>query len=220
MGESRRSANPIFARAWSRVLVKGLARSGGDDLRRQLVAGLSGTVVEVGAGDGANFGFYPDSIGRVIAVEPDPYLRARAQGRAADAPVPVEVVDGTAEALPIADASVDAAVFCLVLCSVPDQEVAAAEATRVLGAGGTVRFLEHVQAHDPGPMRTIQGVLDSTVWPRLFGGCHVGRDTVAALTAAGLEIGTLERFWFPERPRMPMSAVVIGSARTGCGVTP
>lgn len=211
MSESR-SANPVFARVWSGLLTRGLARNGGDDLRRRLLADLRGTVVEVGAGDGANFAFYPDTVRRVIAVEPDPYLRERATRRASAAPVPIDVLDGTAERLPVDDASIDAAVFCLVLCSVPDQAAALTEARRVVAAGGVVRFLEHVQAHEPGPMRRLQGALDATVWPHLFGGCHVGRDTVSAMRAAGLEIVEAERFWFPERPKLPMSAAVLGSA--------
>jgi ubiquinone/menaquinone biosynthesis C-methylase UbiE len=209
---TERSANPIFARAWSRLLVKGLARNGGDDLRRRLLAGLSGTVVEVGAGDGANFAFYPGAVDQVVAVEPDPYLRERAERRAADAPVSVEVVDGSAERLPIDEGRVDAVVFCLVLCSVPDQAMALAEARRVLGPAGAVHFLEHVRAHEPGPMRRVQDALDATVWPHLFGGCHVGRDTVTAMGAAGFAIDEEERFWFPARPRLPMSAAVLGHA--------
>src|SRR5689334_4100635 len=89
--------------------------------REELLAGLSGRVIEVGAGVGSNFGRYPSTVDEVVAVEPEPYLRERARSAAAEAPVRIEVVDGVADDLPGGDASFDAAVACLVLCSVPDQ---------------------------------------------------------------------------------------------------
>src|SRR3954452_23534034 len=80
-------------------------RRGGAERRRQLLAGLSGRVVEVGAGSGVSFAHYPGSVREVVAVEPEPSLRARARRAAQRAPVPVNVVDGLAERLPLADAS-------------------------------------------------------------------------------------------------------------------
>lgn len=202
-------SHPVFARLYSRLIVKAFEKQGGAGLRRQLLQGLSGTVVEVGAGDGANFPHYPADVRRVLAVEPDPYLRRRATEVA---PASVEVVDGDAGRLPIGDGEADAVVFCLVLCSVPDQAVALAEARRVLRPDGRLVLLEHVQAHQPGRTRTLQAGLDATVWPRLFGGCHVGRDTVGAVQAAGFDVAGLQRFAFPEGSRLPMSPAVIGTA--------
>ena len=82
----------------------------------------------------------------------------------------------------------------------------------MLRPGGELRFLEHVRAHDPGAARQAQRVLDATVWPRLFGGCHLARDTVAAIEEAGFTITELERFSFPEHARGPSSAAVLGRA--------
>lgn len=202
-------SHPIFARLYSHLIVKGFEKQGGAELRERLLAGLSGTVVEVGAGDGANFGHYPDEVSRVVAVEPDDYLRGRAREAA---PAHVEVVDGAADRLPLADDEADAVVFCLVLCSVPDQLDALAEAHRVLRPGGRLVLLEHVQAPAPGTTRKVQAGLDATVWPRLFGGCHTGRDTVAAVEGAGFRFTELERFAFPEGSRLPMSPAILGTA--------
>lgn len=202
-------SHPIFARLYSHLIVKGFEKQGGEELRRRLLAELSGSVVEVGAGDGANFAHYPAAVTRVVAVEPDPYLRGRAAEAASSA---VEVVDGDAGRLPLGDGEADTVVFCLVLCSVPDQAAALAEARRVLGPGGRLVLLEHVRAHHPGRTRKVQAGLDATVWPRLFGGCHVGRDTVGAVEAAGFGFSELERFAFPEGSRLPMSPAVIGTA--------
>lgn len=200
--------HPLFARLYSRFVVPAMAKRGAQDLRRRTLAGLKGTVVEVGAGDGANFSLYPDEVERIVAVEPEPYLRERASGHADER---VELRDAVAEHLPLGDGEADAVVFTLVLCTV-DQEAALAEARRVLRPGGELRFLEHVRAHQPGAARTLQRALDATVWPHLFGGCHVSRDTAGAIELAGFDITEIERFNFPEGARGPESAAIMGRA--------
>jgi ubiquinone/menaquinone biosynthesis C-methylase UbiE len=208
MSETATVNHPLFARIYSRLLVPALVKGGADDLRRRVLAGLTGTVVEVGAGDGANFEHYPDEVDRIVAVEPEAYLREKASSHTDER---IQLRDATATRLPLGDGEADAVVFVLVLCSV-DQSRALAEARRVLRPGGELRFLEHVRAHEPGLARKVQRVLDVTVWPRLFGGCHVSRDTVAAIEEAGFTVTEIERFSFPENARAPASAAVIGVA--------
>ena len=111
--------------------------------------------------------------------------------------MPIEVVDGVAERLPVDDGSMDAAVASLVLCSVPDQAAALAELRRVLRPGGELRFFEHVVADTPG-LRRVQAIADRTLWPRVLAGCHTGRDTVAAIAAAGFAVEEVDRFRFPK----------------------
>jgi ubiquinone/menaquinone biosynthesis C-methylase UbiE len=204
-------AHPIFARFYIRMS-RAAEAAGMAAHRRALLAGLSGDVIEVGAGNGLTFARYPATVGRVLAVEPEPRLREAALDAARHALVPVEVVDGLAERLPAETGRFDAAVVCLVLCSVPDQHAALAEIARVLKPGGELRFLEHVRADSSG-MRRVQRALDATIGPRLLGGCHGGRDTVAALERAGFTIDRLDRFLFPEA-RTPYACHVLGAART------
>ena len=182
--------HPVFARVWSRIS----ARVGSERQRSELLAGLDGRVIEVGAGDGRNFAHYPPKVSEVLAVEPEAYLRGLARNAARTAPVQVTVLDGNAELLAVEDGAFDAAISSLVLCSVLDQETALAELHRVLAPGGQLRFFEHVVA-EQSFARTVQSKLDdSGVWPHLAGGCHLARDTVGTIAAAGFTIERMRRF--------------------------
>lgn len=185
---------------------------GEDEHREKLLAGLSGNVIEVGAGNGLNFPLYPDAVTRVLAVEPEALLREAATKEAASAPVEIEVVDGVADDLPAADGSQDAAIASLVLCSVPDQQRALAELRRVLRPGAELRFYEHVIAHRPLGAR-LQRLADATLWPRVAGGCHMARDTTAAIEDAGFSIERIDRFPFSPGVVVPSTPHVLGVAR-------
>jgi ubiquinone/menaquinone biosynthesis C-methylase UbiE len=181
--------HPCFARVWTRLA----GRVGAAEVRNELLHGLAGRVLEVGAGDGRSFANYPAEAVEIVAVEPEPYLRRRALAAAQAASRPVSVLAGTAERLPVADHSFDAAVVSLVLCSVSDQATALAELRRAVRPGGELRFLEHVAA-DPGIINTAQRALDgSHIWPTLGGGCHLSRDTLAAIRGAGFQIERVRR---------------------------
>lgn len=203
--------NPLFARLFDRVLSPQIEREAGD-ARRELVAGLSGRVLEIGSGNGANLRRYGGEVTEVVALEPEPYLREKASAAAAAAPVPVTVRDAVAEAVPEPDGSFDAAVASLVLCSVADQAAVLAELRRVLRAGGQLRFFEHVRA-DGGVKAAAQVLLDrSGTWPLVGGGCHCSRRTVAAIVDAGFQVLELRRLtvgpgWAPSNP------MVVGRAR-------
>jgi SAM-dependent methyltransferase len=114
--------------------------------------------------------------------------------------VPIRVVDGTAEALPAHDGAVDAVVASLVLCTVTDPGQALAEVRRVLRPGGRLRFYEHVRATDPRLARWQDRLEHPCGW--LVGGCHPNRDTVAAITAAGLRVVALDRFDLKAMPAL------------------
>jgi ubiquinone/menaquinone biosynthesis C-methylase UbiE len=203
---------PRFARMYLRNADVAEKR-GAAEHRTRLLHGLAGTVVEVGAGPGLNFPHYPATVTEVIAVEPEPTLREAALRAASTAPVPVRVTAGVAERLPLDDASVDAAVASLVLCSVPSQAESLAELRRAIRPGGELRFYEHVIPNRQ-PMRALLQLADhSRLWPALAGGCHPARDTGAAIERAGFVIERSERFAFSAAPAMPAIPHILGVAR-------
>lgn len=162
--------------------------------RDELLAGLSGRVVEIGAGNGMNFPHYPAAVDEVAALEPESYLREKAEVAARAGPVRVNVGDGVADALPLEDRTFDAAVVSLVLCTVPEPARALAELRRVLKPGGELRFMEHVRSGRRRKARLQEWLDRSGVWPRVGGGCHCARDTVGAIDAAGFRIEQVREF--------------------------
>ncbi|GGN51918.1 methyltransferase type 11 [Streptomyces albiflavescens] len=204
--------HPLFARYYARISVTAETRLGMGGVRERMLAGLSGRVIEIGAGNGLNFAHYPSAVSEVVAIEPERLLRQLAVEAALRSDVPVDVVPGAAEALPVKSEAFDAAVVSLVLCSVRDVPRALAELRRVLRPGGTLRFFEHGKGGGRAMAYTQRG-LDRTVWPRLNGGCHLARDPIAALRDAGFELGPYRQLLMPEKgPRLPTSYCVLGTA--------
>jgi len=162
--------------------------------RRRLLADAEGVVVEIGAGTGLNFPHYPAGL-EVAATEPDPHMLKAAQKAASRAKAKVTVLRAAAEALPLPSRSADVVVSTLVLCSVPDQAAALAEAYRVLKPGGRLLLLEHVRAGDPALARTQDRRERTQV--RFAGGCHPNRDTLRAVVAAGFDARAVEDVTLP-----------------------
>ncbi|MCX6513039.1 MAG: class I SAM-dependent methyltransferase [Actinobacteria bacterium] len=190
--------HPVFARLYTK-LAKAM-EPGQREHRGALLAGLEGFVVEVGAGSGMNFSHYPESVARVLAIEPEPYLRHGEK---------ITVLDASAYAIPAETASADAVVFSLVLCSVGDQGRALVEAKRVLKPGGLLCVYEHVAASGPS-RRRYQDRLDFP-WSKIAGGCHCNRETEAALRGAGFDVSELKAFDFRGTPRLvPVEPHVLG----------
>lgn len=156
--------------------------------RQELLAGLTGDVLEVGAGTGANLPHYRRAI-RVVLTEPDPAMRKRLAARLGEAEVPVELADASAESLPYPSGRFDAVVATLVLCTVPDLDRALAEARRVLRSDGRLVVLEHVRGQ--GALAQWQDRL-TPLWSRLAAGCQPNRDTCAAIERAGFGFERVE----------------------------
>lgn len=184
-------------------------------LRRRLLAGAAGDVLELGCGDGRSFEHYGPGTARVLALEPDPTARGVALERARAAVVPIEVAAGDAGRIPADDGAFDTVVLLSVLCTVPDPAAALGEVRRVLKPQGRLLFLEHVASRNR-LFRGLQSLLDRLFWTRALGGCRTTRDTEAAIRAAGFDVGPLERGFHSSSPLTITSApYVLGTARPG-----
>jgi ubiquinone/menaquinone biosynthesis C-methylase UbiE len=203
--------HPVFARVWAYLSPRVEDRGIGEH-RQRLLAGLSGRVVELGAGNGLNFARYPDTVTEVVAIEPEPYLRGLAVQAAQAASVQITVVDATGEAIPSGDARFDYAVVSLVLCSVADPRLVLEEVRRVLKPGGGLRYYEHVLALRRTPA-AVQRFMDATVWPRIAGGCHMSRDTGALIRSAGFSVAHEQRIAVKMSSLEPAIPHILGSAR-------
>lgn len=201
--------NPFFARVWPVVATHEVEAIRA--LRRENLAGLSGRVLEVGAGIGTNFAHYPDSVDEVIAVEPEPRLAAQARAAAEAVPARIVVIGETAEAFRGGE-SFDAIVCSLVLCSVRDPGDVLRRLYALLRPGGELRYLEHIAS--AGARGRFQRFVDATLWPRLFGNCHTHRDTERSILEAGFNVDTSRReFTLPAWAPMPVSELLLGRAR-------
>ncbi len=200
-------AHPVFAAVYDR-LVAPIERAGIAERRARLLGELTGRVLDIGSGTGANLPHYL-AADRVVMTEPDPAMRAKLTAKLHQAVRPTEVVDAPAENLPFADAAFDVAVCTLVLCTVDDPARALAEARRVLVPGGRLVVLEHVAG--VGRLATWQNRLNP-IWSRLAGGCQLNRDTESAVVDAGFDPQTVERFrvlppWAPVSPMLTVTAI-------------
>lgn len=181
----------MYAAGYDRFTARAERKSGAEEHHRRLAADAKGEVLEIGAGTGRNLAEY-QAADRVVALEPEPDMRARTERRAKRAKVPVEVVDGDAMALPFPDDSFDTVVASLVLCTIPDPGRALGEAHRVLRPGGTLRFYEHVRSDDP----KLSARQDRWCRPwRWFGrGCHPNRRSVELIEDAGFRVQEAEEY--------------------------
>lgn len=201
--------HPFFARIWPTIAAHETEQM--RESRRENLAGLSGRVLEVGAGTGTNFALYPESVTQVVAVEPEQRLAVRARDAAAGAAVPVEVTNTTVESFSAAE-PFDAVVCSLVLCSVAEPDSVLRQLFSLLRPGGELRYLEHVAS--AGLRGRLQQFVDVTsLWPRLAGNCHAHRHTESAIRAAGFDVNrTRTEQSLPAWVPLPVSEFVLGRA--------
>jgi ubiquinone/menaquinone biosynthesis C-methylase UbiE len=177
---------------------------------RQRVAGAAeGRVLEVGIGSGLNLPFYAGQVRDVVGLDPSPRLLVRAQGTSHGMQLPVRLLQGSAERIPLADRSMDTIVMTWTGCSIPEIGTALRDMRRVLKIGGRLLFVEHGRAPDPGVARW-QDRLDP-LWIRFSGGCHLNRKIDDLLADAGFRIDRLETGYIAG-PRI-MTFLYEGAAR-------
>lgn len=205
--------NRLGALVYDRFVMGRSQEAGLAELRRAALAEARGDVLEIGAGTGLNLSAYPRTgITRLVLTEPHEPMARQIEAKRDAAPVPVEVVAATAEALPFEDASFDTVTGTLVLCEAEDPRRALDEIGRVLRPGGRYLFLEHVRSDDPALARAQDRW--APWWKRLAGGCTCNRDTLATIEASGLDVQRARVGRFPKAPKI-VSPLLSGAAVRG-----
>ena len=177
--------------------------------RERVISATEGRVLEIGVGSGLNLPFYRPSVSEVIGLEPAPRLLAMAQLAATQAPAPVSLIEGSAEAIPLDDGSIDTVVSTWTLCTIPNVAAALREMRRVLKPSGRLLFAEHGLAPESS-VRKWQDWL-TPAWKRLGGGCHLNRPISRLIADASFRIERLETGYLAGRN--PMTFMYEGVAR-------
>ena len=197
----------VFAALYD-TLNKGSEEAGFREERRRLLAGTEGATIEIGAGTGLNLEHYPEALTRLVLAEPDRHMRLRLRRRVDALDRTAEVIDASAERLPFPDATFDTAVVTLVLCSVPNQEMALAEIARVLKPNGRLLFIEHVRSGDPKLAKR-----QDRIRPLYnLAGCNPNRETLAAIEASALRVEAVRHGEVPKAPKVERP-MIVGTAR-------
>lgn len=177
--------------------------------RARVLAAAEGRVLEIGIGSGLNLARYPAQVREVVGLDPSPRLLARARNAATTTGRPVELIEGSAEAIPLDAGSIDTVVTTWTLCSIPRADLALDEMRRVLRPGGRLLFVEHGLAPDAG-VRKWQDRL-TPLWRRCAGGCHLNRPIGTMIAQSGFHIDRLDTGYMPDGPR-PMTFMYEGAA--------
>lgn len=172
-------------------IMKDAEEKGLRDWRRTLLENISGDVLELGCGTGANLEFYSQTK-RLVLIEPNRHMCQKLKEKlSVEKLKTIEILNNRAESLSLADASFDIVVCTLVLCSVKNLEKALSEIYRILRPQGKLIFIEHVAAIN-NPKRYKWQRRLGFLWKLIAAGCHTARHTENAIVKAGFKISQLD----------------------------
>lgn len=169
-------------------------------LRRELLSGVQGEVLEIGFGSGLNLPHYPERVRKITAVDPNPGMNAVAQKRINASSIGVAHRILSAERMPLGDATFDSVVSTWTLCSIPNVDQALKEIVRVLKPGGKFFFLEHGRSDEPAVQKWQDRL--TPLNKKLADGCHLNRDMKGIIERSGLKIIALNRFYLEKGPKV------------------
>ena len=197
----------LFAMTYDRQIARA-EEAGLRDMRKRLLAGAKGSVIEIGGGTGANLAWYGPEVKSLTVTEPVTAMVRKLERHVTELGSSATVLRAPAEDLPFEAGTFDVAVSTLVLCGVDDQPRALRELRRVLRPGGRLLFIEHLRSGDPGTAR----LQDRLNWlNRLVVCCDCNRPTLDSIRAAGFTVTEVEHTELPKAPPFARP-MVLGSA--------
>ncbi len=177
---------------WYDFFMSPLEKGRFKSIRKDLLQGANGSVLEIGSGTGINFPYY-QSVAKVTAIEPSQHMIDRSSKRREMSAVPIQIIKESAERLPFVDNTFDTVVATLALCTIPNPEAALQEMKRVCKPEGKILLFEHVRLNNPF-LAKLQDWL-TPFWKKVCDGCCLNRDTVHMIKANGLEILNKKTFY-------------------------
>ena len=166
------------------------------EIRAEVLREAAGMVIEIGFGSGVNLEHYPAAVESIVAIDPNPGMHDRAASRVRASRIPVTLLVGRAETLPVPDATLDTAVSTLTLCSVADPPRVLSELSRVLNPGGRLIVMEHGDSSVSRWQDRLNGIQKVVAC-----GCHLNRPIQDLVEAAGFRFGSMRKFYLPKAPR-------------------
>jgi len=176
--------------------------------RQRVVSQAHGRVLEIGIGSGLNLPLYGSRVDAILGLDPAARLLTMAKDAANRSKMPVTLITGSAQAIPIDRGSIDTLVTTWTLCSISDVSAALQEMRRVLKASGQLLFVEHGSAPEEN-VRKWQNRL-TPVWKKIGGGCHLNRPISVLIEDAGFRMIRLDT-GYAKGPR-PMTFFYEGCA--------
>ncbi len=169
-----------------------------EEYRQQLLADVSGEILEIGFGTGLNLPHYPDNVTKITTIDPNAGMQRLARSRIAASNISVDHKVLNGESLPMADGSFDSVVCTWTLCSIPQVDKAIAEVHRLLKPGGKFFFIEHGLSHEP-KIQAWQNRL-TPVQKAIADGCHLNRQ-IEHIVQQKFNDVTVEQFYAPKLPK-------------------
>ena len=167
--------------------------------RQELLADVSGEILEIGFGTGLNLPHYPQEVNKITTIDPNPGMQKLARSRIAESQITVDYKVLNGESLPMADESFDSIVCTWTLCSIPLVEQALSEVHRLLKSDGKFYFIEHGFSKDSN-IQVWQNRL-TPIQKIIADGCHLNRK-INHLVRQQFPNVTIEQFYAPKLPKV------------------